>query len=47
MVETVSFMVKRKIGNTADSRTDHTYGLEVMLRAIAQNLRRLLELRPD
>jgi transposase len=45
--ETVNSMVKRKMGDTVNSRTDHTSKVEVMLRAIAHNLRRLLELRPD
>jgi Transposase DDE domain. len=46
-VETVNSMVKRKMGDVVNSRIPATSGAEVILRAIAHNFRRLLELKPE
>ena len=46
LVETVNSMVKRKMGDTVNSRTKLTSNVEVLLRSIAHNFRRLFELRP-
>jgi hypothetical protein len=47
LVETVNSMVKRKMGDTVNSRTPLTSAVEVLLRSIAHNFRRLFELRPE
>ena len=47
LVETVNSMVKRKMGDTVNSRTSLTSAVEVLLRSIAHNFRRLFELRPE
>ena len=47
LVETVNSMVKRKMGDTVNSRTHLTSAIEVLLRSIAHNFRRLFELKPE
>ena len=45
LVETVNSMVKRKMGDTAHGRTEASRCKGIVLRCVAHNLRRIMDLR--